>query len=75
MNVLIHLIAVLLSTWATWWFLDNSQPIVAVGVAGVALLLVLWLLQSIIEDIGDASSSFKARRGRGKQARIGRQQQ
>jgi len=72
MNVLIHTIAVLMTVWATWWFLDNSQAVVALGVAGVALLLILWLLQSIIEDVTDATSEFRAKRSRGKQSRAGR---
>jgi diacylglycerol kinase len=72
MNTLIHLIAVLLATWATWYFLDKDNPVVALAIAGVGLLLILWLLQSIIEDISDASSGLRSRRGRGKNPRAER---
>ena len=73
MNTLIHLIAVLLMTYATWWFLDKNAPVVALGTAGVGLMLMVWLLQSIIEDVTDATNSLRIRRGRGRQSRIGRQ--
>ena len=71
MNVLIHLIAIFLTTWSILWFLNNSSQIIALGVAGIDLLLITWLVQAIIEDVGDASSSFRSRR-HGRESRHGR---
>lgn len=73
MNTLIHMIALVMCLWATWWFLDNNMAVIGFGVAGVDLILVLWLMQSIVEDMGDATSEFRAKR-RGKHTRQGRGQ-
>jgi hypothetical protein len=72
MNVLIHMVAILLTTWSVLWFYSNSSPVIALGVVGIDLLLVIWLVQAIVEDVGDASSSFKSRR-RGGRSGYGRE--
>lgn len=73
MNSLIHLITVVLLVWATWWFLDRNQEVVALGVAGITLLLLLWLMQAIIEDVSDARASYQSK-NRGRKARAGREE-
>jgi hypothetical protein len=71
MNSLIHLIAIVLTIWATWWFLSHNSEVVAFGVAGITLLLMLWFVQAIIEDVSDARSNYQTRR-RGRKPRAGR---
>lgn len=66
MNVLIHLVSILLTTWSISWFLDHNLDVIALGVAGIDLLLVVWLVQAIIEDVGDAASSFRSGRRPGR---------
>lgn len=71
MNALIHMIALVMCLWATWWFLNNSMAVIGLGVAGLCLVLVLWLMQSIVEDMGDAVEEYRTKR-RGKKSRQGR---
>ena len=69
MNTLIMLIAILLMTWLAYDFFNKSAPVLGLAMIGVALLIILWALQAIIEDIGDAIEGVKKRRS----TRSGRQ--
>lgn len=49
---LIQLVAILASIWLTWWLFDNiGQALGVVGI-GLVLMLFLWMLEDIAEDMG-----------------------
>lgn len=49
---LIYVFAILASLWLTWFLFTNIHQALGIVGIGLALMLVLWLLEAIAEDLG-----------------------
>ena len=47
---LIYVMALLASLWLTWWLFANIHQALGLVGIGIALMLILWLLEAIAED-------------------------
>ena len=63
MNTFIHIIALALLFWFSWWLFDRGESLPGMAALGVGLVFIAWTIQAAVEDMGDLKGPKK--RGRG----------
>jgi len=48
---LTYILAFLADMWLTWWLFSNVHQALGLVGVGIALMLILWFLESISEDL------------------------